>query len=207
MSALQCPATLLVARHGDADYPHAHVLSDDGGWLTDTGREQVRAMARALAPRNVARVYTSTMRRAVESGELAAAELGTDTVAVDGLQEMAVGALAGRPHDDPELAGVFAAWERGDLGRFIPGGETGQEVIERVREALQGIADLHRGETVLVLTHGGVMWFAVPRLPVRQRRDLLGKVFVPNAVPAEVSVDGDGFEVLSWPGSADRSVV
>ena len=59
MSDLQCPATLLVARHGDADYPHAKVLSDDGGWLTETGVAQVRDLAGSLVAEE--RVYTAPM--------------------------------------------------------------------------------------------------------------------------------------------------
>ena len=207
MSDLHCPATLLVTRHGDAEFGHASVLSDDGGWLSCKGIQQVEELAESLADRKVARVYSSRVERAMESAQMAAEVLKVDAVAVDGLQEFSVGALAGRPHDDPELASVFKAWVHGDLGRSIPGGETGAEVLNRYREALQGIADLHRGETVLVFTHGGVMSFVLPRVSGNVRDDLAAARFLPNCEVAEVSVDGDGFEVLSWPGTADRTVV
>ena len=207
MSDLHCPATLLVARHGDAEYGHPSVLSDEGGWLSDRGREQVRDLATSLRDRRVARVYTSVLQRAVESGGLAAEVLGVDSVPVDGLAEFSVGALAGRPHDDHELASVFRAWMHGDLGRFIPGGETGAEVVARYREALQSIADLHRGETVLVFSHGGVMSFVLPRIGGVVRAGLVEQAFLPNCGIAEVEVDGDGFRVRSWPGSSDRAVV
>jgi broad specificity phosphatase PhoE len=207
MSDLHCPATLLVTRHGDASYGHPSVLSDEGGWLSAQGIEQTRALAESLRERRVARVYTSTQERAVQSGAVAAEVLGVDSLALEGLQEFSVGALAGRPHDDPELASVFTAWVHGDLGRCIPGGETGEEVVTRYREALQGIADQFRGETVLVFSHGGVMSFVLPRVSGNVRDDLAAARFVPNCAVAEVSVDGDGFEVLSWPGSTDRAVV
>jgi broad specificity phosphatase PhoE len=207
VSDLHCPATLLVARHGDAEYGHPSVLCDEGGWLSARGRDQVRALAGTLGDRRVARVYTSVLERAVESGRLAADLLRVDSVAVDGLAEFSVGALAGRPHDDPELASVFRSWMHGDLGRFIPGGETGAHVVARYREALQAIADLHRGETVLVFSHGGVMSFVLPRVEGAVRQDLVERAFLPNCGVAEVEVDGDGFRVRSWPGSADRAVV
>lgn len=207
MSDLHCPATLLVARHGDAEYGHPSVLCDEGGWLSEHGRDQVRELAESLRDRRVARVYTSVLERAVESGRLAAELLGVDCVAVDGLAEFSVGALVGRPHDDPELASIFRDWMRGDLGRFVPGGETGAQVVARYREALQAIADLHRGETVLVLSHGGVMSFVLPRVHGAVRHDLVERAFLPNCGVAEVEVDGDGFRVRSWPGSADRAVV
>ena len=207
MGDLHCAATILLARHGDAEYGHASVLSDDGGWLSPLGVEQVTALAESVRDRRVARVYTSTMLRAVESGARAAEVLGVDSVALEGLEEFSVGALAGRPHDDPELHSVFKAWLHGDLGRFIPGGETGEEVVTRYREALQSIADLHRGETTLVFSHGGVMSFVVPQLSGNVRPDLAERKFLPNCAVAEVSVDEGGFEVVSWPGTADRSAV
>lgn len=207
MSDLQCPATVLVARHGDADYPHARVLSDDGGWLTDTGVEQVRALAAELADRKVAAVYSSPLQRAVESAAVAAEALGVASRVVDGLEEFSVGLLAGRDHDDPELLGVFEAWRAGHLGTFIPGGESGRQALERYRAALEEIADLHRGETVLVFSHGGVMSFCLPRLGARVREDLAAQLFLPNCAVAEVSIDADDVAILSWPGSADRSVV
>ena len=207
MSDLFCAATLLVARHGDAEYARPSVLSDEGGRLSDEGRLQVRALAESLRERNVARVFTSPLQRAVESAQEAAQVLGVDAVEVDGLEEFSVGALAGRPHDDQELVSVYTSWLHGDLGRSIPGGATGAEVLERYREALQSIADQHRGETVLVFSHGGVMSFVLPRVSGHVRADLADAVFLPNCGVAEVAVDADGFVVRSWPGMTDRSVV
>jgi len=207
VSDLHCPATLLVARHGDADYPHAKVLSDDGGWLTDKGKGQVRDLAESLRSRNIAAVWTSRLQRAVESGVIAAEVLGVESRRLDGLEEFSVGALAGRDHDDPELAGVFEAWKAGHLGTFIPGGESGDGVVERYRGALEEISDQHRGETVLVFTHGGVMSFCLPRLGRNVRNDLAAQMFLPNCAVAEISIDADDVTVHSWPGSADRSVV
>jgi len=207
MSDLHCAATLLVARHGDAEYGHPSVLSDEGGWLSPAGAEQTTALARSLMDRRVAAVRTSTLARAVQSGEVAAAVLGVDSRAVEGLEEFSVGALAGRAHDDPELQSIFSAWVHGDLGRRIPGGSNGHEVLERYREALQSIADQFRGETVLVFSHGGVMSFVLPRISGNLRDDLAAAKFLPNCAVAEVAVDSDGFFVRSWPGTADRTVV
>lgn len=207
MSDLQCPATLLVARHGDADYPHARVLSDEGGWLTETGGAQVRDLAGSLVDRRVAAVYSSHLQRAVESAAVAAEVLDVGSRVVAGLEEFSVGLLAGRDHDDPELLGVFAAWKAGHLGTFIPGGESGRDAITRYRGALEEIADQHRGETVLVFSHGAVMSFCLPRLGDHVRDDLVDQLFLPNCAVAEVSIDADDVTIVSWPGSADRSVV
>ena len=202
MSDLHCPATLLIARHGAAEYDHPDVLSDDGGWLSEAGKEQVRALAESLHRRPVARVFSSTMARACESATVAAEALDRQAVVLDGLQEFSVGDLAGRSYDDPALQEVYRSWLRGDLDAFIPGGETGASVIERYRSALLEIADQHRGETVLVFSHGGVMSFVLPRLGGSVRTDLTTAYHLPNCGVAEVSVNADGFEVLTWPGRA-----
>ena len=155
MSDLQCPATLLVARHGDV--------------------AEVRELVDALRERKVAAVSSSHLPRAVDSAAVAAAALGVGSRVVAGLEELS-------------------------------GGEGEHEVLERYRGALEEIADLHRGETVLVFSHSGVMSLCLPRMGGHVRDDLAARVFLPHCAVAEVSIDADDVTILSWPGSAGRSV-
>lgn len=205
---LHCAATLLIARHGDAAYGHADpVMSDDGGWLTELGRRQVVDLAASLRAERVSRAYGSPLTRASESAAIAGATLGVDDRVLPGLEEVRVGNCAGRPHGDPSFQGIYESWVAGELEARIPGGESGQEVLTRFRAALQEIADLHRGEQVLVFSHGGIMAFALPQLCDNLMSDhALGR-YLPNAVPARIEVGDDGWYAASWPGSPDRSVV
>ncbi|MGE9809169.1 MULTISPECIES: histidine phosphatase family protein [unclassified Janibacter] len=206
--ALFCDATLLVARHGDADYPHeGGILSDHGGWLTPTGREQVTALVERVRDRRIARVFTSELDRARESAELAASLLDVPVVALRGLEEYSVGTLAGRAWEDRPLQPIQDAWSAGDLARRIPGGESGADIIERYTGALQAIADQHRGETTLVISHGGVMSFVLPRVSGNVRDDLADKRFLANCAAAELLVGDDGWRVVHWPGVADDDAV
>jgi probable phosphoglycerate mutase len=205
MSDLQCPATLLIARHGDAEYALGGVMSDDGGWLTDLGRAQVRELAETLRSRRIAAVYTSRMERAVESADLAAAGLGVRRLVTEGLQEPSVGELAGVSFQDPRAHLVFDAWLQGHLDAGYPGGEDGHTVTKRFKEALEDIADTHRGETVLVFTHSGVMSLVIPMFSVNVRNDLAAQRFLPNCAVAEVEVDADGWRVVRWPGVTEAS--
>lgn len=207
MSDLQCPVTLLVARHGDATYPVPGVLTDDGGRLTDKGTVQAVELAERLRSRRVAAVFTSTMSRAVETGTVMAERLGAPVRLLDGLQEFSVGDLAGVPYRDPRPQAVFDAWLDGDLSVGCPGAETGLDVVRRYEAALAGIADEFRGETVAVVSHGAVMSLVLPRLADNTPNDLARQRFLPNCVPAEMTADGDGWQLITWPGSTDRSVV
>lgn len=201
MTDLQCPSRLHVARHGEAAY-ESELLSDAGGWLTPLGREQARGLAQALAGERIARVWTSDMARAVQTGEIVAGRLGVDVVVRTGLREFGVGAAAGTTGVPDPFAATFAAWLDGDLDARIPGGESGAEVVARYRAVLEEVADAHRGESVLVVSHGGVMCLALSvladNLAVSHSRDLP----MPNAGVVAMEVDADGWVARSWAGQA-----
>lgn len=204
MSDLQCPASLLITRHGEAAYNVPGTRTNDGGWLTDNGRRQVQHLVDRVRPRRIAAVYSSRMQRAVDSAELAAAELGVEPMAVDGLQEFSVGDLAGVSLDDTRAQEVFDAWLAGDLDAACPGGEDGNAVVSRFRRAVEAIADRHRGETVVVFAHGGVIALVLPLVAANAINSVAAQRFLPNCVPAEVEVDADGWRLVSWPGDGDQ---
>ncbi|WP_224276951.1 histidine phosphatase family protein [Nocardioides lacusdianchii] len=202
MSDLQCAARVFVARHGEAVY-ESELLSDAGGWLSPSGRDQARALGERLAPERISRVWTSDMARAVQTGEIVAAALGTDVVVRKGLREFGVGDAAGTTGDPDPFAETFAAWLDGDLAARIPGGESGEDVVERYTAVLDEIADAHRGESVLVVSHGGVMCMALSavarNLALTHSRDLP----MPNCGVVALEGDADGWVARSW---ADRPV-
>lgn len=200
MSDLQCAARVFVARHGEAVY-ESELLSDAGGWLSPLGREQARALAERVAPERISRVWTSDMARAVQTGEIVAAALGVDVVVRKGLREFGVGDAAGTTGDPDPFAETFAAWLDGDLTARIPGGESGEDVVERYTAVLDEISDAHRGESVLVVSHGGVMCMALSavarNLALSHSRDLP----MPNCGVVALEGDADGWVARSW---ADR---
>ena len=200
MTDLQCAARVFVARHGEADY-ESELLSDAGGWLTTLGRDQARVLAESMAGERVARVWTSDMARAVQTGEIVAARLGVDVMVRTGLREFGVGHAAGTNGDPDPFAETFAAWLEGNLAARIPGAESGAEVVERYEAVLDEIADTHRGESVLVISHGGVMCMALSalarNLALSHGRDLP----MPNCGVVALEADADGWVARSWAGS------
>lgn len=200
--SLHCPATLLVARHGEADYARPGVLSDEGGQLSPVGRAQVADLARAVADERVAAVYCSSMSRAEESADIVAEALDVCWEPDPALVEVRVGSCAGRPVGDPSFQRPFDAWLVGDLDARIPGGESGLEVVARLREVLLGIADQHRGEQVVVIAHGGLLAVGLPALAGNVPADLAVGAPLPNATPVRLEIGDHGWRLGAWPGAA-----
>lgn len=202
MTDLQCRAQILVARHGEADY-ETELLTDDGGSLTDLGRKQSADLAESLAGERIAHVYVSSKSRAVQTGEIAAARLGVGVTVREALQEVSVGAYAGqssREGDPDPFAPTFASWGAGDPSARIAGGESGSEVIDRLGGVLTQIADAHRGETVLVISHGGVMCTALSALARNLTPAFPVGRSLPNCAVVRLDVDDDGWVARSWAG-------
>lgn len=204
MSDLQCPARVFVARHAQARYAVANVLTDAGGTLTDLGREQSAELAERMRSQRLAAVYTSHLDRAVQTGAIVAETLGVPSRMIEGIQEFAAGSLEGATWDVVGKAG-YAAWLAGDLQARWPGGESGWELLERMRAALDELADRHRGEAVLVVSHGGVMALALPRLAADGVALRTATPLLPNVAVVAMERDADGWRLVGpWPGNPFR---
>jgi phosphohistidine phosphatase SixA len=57
VSDLHCPARVLLARHGEAEY-ETPLLMNHGGSLTTAGRAQARELGERLREERIAHVYT-----------------------------------------------------------------------------------------------------------------------------------------------------
>jgi len=190
--------TILVARHADAEY-ESHHWADEGGSLTTQGRAQAAALGERLAAREVTRVWTSTYARAVQTAEIAAAHLRVPVTTREGLREFSVGSLAGSRADDP-FADTYRAWLDGDLDRRLPGGETGAELRFRMHHVLHEIAERHSGETVLAVSHGGLMRLTLPLIVTREPADPPARLG--NCAVVEISVDEHHWTCRHWPQDA-----
>jgi alpha-ribazole phosphatase len=117
-------------------------------------RSQARTLADELAPLPLEAVYTSPLERAVETAQPIAAAHGLAPVEVDALREIDFGGVDGLGfHKFPvELqAGLL----REPLTVRFPGGETYEELRERVCRALDEIVARHPDAAVAVVTHAG----------------------------------------------------
>jgi broad specificity phosphatase PhoE len=148
--------TILLARHGETDWNTERRWQ---GWadrpLNELGRSQARELADSLAGRGIDAIYASDLLRATETARVVGDRLGLRVETDAGLREVDVGDWSGRTMSEIEGEDPpgFQRWREGRKG--WNGGESYEQMGERVVGALLQIAAQHPDRTLLVVTHGG----------------------------------------------------
>ncbi|OPZ38519.1 MAG: Alpha-ribazole phosphatase [Synergistetes bacterium ADurb.BinA166] len=153
-------STIYLVRHGRPELPDDEMRFL--GWadlpLSDEGRRQAAAAARALSGARFDRVVHSGLSRARETAEIIAASTDAPFEEVAGLREISFGewelrSIGEFAESEPEL---FA--ERGaDFAGFRPpGGENFLDLRERAWPAFLGLLGREPGN-LLIVAHAGVI--------------------------------------------------
>lgn len=159
---------LYVVTHAESEHHLAGVV---GGWNDSdlSGRGRLHALDVARAVRDLvpdlagARVYTSDLRRAVQTAEPVATALGVEVDKRPGLREISYGDAEGRPQrwlDERFVPAPTTSAGRLDHRFGLPDAETKREFGTRVYATLQSILREDCQHQVVV-THGFALTFVV----------------------------------------------
>src|SRR4051794_19882329 len=151
---------LLLLRHGQTHGNTSGALDTaiPGLELTDLGRRQAEAAARALAQEPIERIFVSPTHRTRQTATPLAEELGLELDVLDGLREIKAGDYEMATDHDSVLGyiGVVADWIEGRLETRMPGGETGHEYLARYDAAIAEVAATGAA-CALVVSHGAAI--------------------------------------------------
>ena len=145
---------LILIRHG---LPERVVRDDDGAAdpeLSAIGHSQAQKMAEYLKSEPISTIYSSPMRRAAQTADPLASALDLPVTLVDGVAEYDQQADHYIPVEQLKEEN-YEAWKalmRGDLQ-----GYDFDAFVDRAISALNEIIARHRGETVAVTCHGGIV--------------------------------------------------
>lgn len=166
------PLRVIFARHGESEANLAGVFAnrlEPAYDLTPAGIAQAEALARSLAGFGITHVYTSPLRRALQTAAIIGARFSVPVTETDGLREYDVGDYEGLPYTGEHAwrwdryAAVEADWQRGVRETRHPGGESLAELEDRVVTLMDAIATRHANtETVLAVSHGGLLRATLP---------------------------------------------
>ena len=148
---------LILLRHGQTTYNEQNLMCGQfDAPLTPLGEQQARDARPALAGIAFDKVYSSSLSRAFNTASLAleAAGISTNIDKRDALMECDAGDFAGRSMADPAIL----SFPR-DPNKQIPNGESEAQFVSRIRKFYtdEVMPRMEKGETVLVVSHAGVM--------------------------------------------------
>lgn len=138
------PTEFIIVRHGD---PAAGGVEDPP--LSELGRRQAASTADALRREPVAALYTSPLRRAMESAEPLGRTIGLSPVIEDRVAEF--------DHGQVYYSEKHAAEMSPDVATAKLAAMRSPEFRERVLAGFDTIAAAHPDGTVAVVCHGGVI--------------------------------------------------
>ena len=126
--------------------------------LSDKGAAELAGKMDEFRYPNVARVYSSPLRRCTETAEILFPDVQIQTV--DNLIEMDFGTFEGKSADELVHKPEFKEWLKGGMDCRPPQGESVKEVQLRIFRSLREIIRDMMQEDLLhcaVITHGGMI--------------------------------------------------
>jgi broad specificity phosphatase PhoE len=158
---------LVLLRHGQS-YGNVERRLDTrppGAELTPLGRDQARAFAQG--PERPALLAHSVAIRASQTAAVIGAEVELALHEFSGIHEVQVGELENRGDDEAvaEFNAIYERWHGGELDAPLPGGETGNEVLDRYVPVLTDLRMRYLDDEdwkgdIVVVSHGAAIRLA-----------------------------------------------
>lgn len=148
-------------RHGETDWnARGHIQGSNDTDLNAAGREQAEELGKKLFKEKleIAKIYTSPQKRAVQTAEIVANKLGLTYQITKGLEEMSLGVWEGHTWEEVRNQDTeyYQNWYKNRRYVKAPEGESYQELLVRNVGALLKIIEKHT-EDVIVITHSAVI--------------------------------------------------
>ncbi len=151
---------VIVVRHGETAWNtekrwQGHLDSA----LTPKGISQAHALGRRLARQPFTALYCSDLGRAYQTAEIISRTTGHTLCPDPRLRERNLGIFQGLTTDEIRTIhpDQYLRYHLRDPDHVLPGGESLRQQVERNMDCFEELAQKHLGESILVVTHGGVL--------------------------------------------------
>jgi broad specificity phosphatase PhoE len=151
---------VLLIRHGQSE---GNAEGRFGGHtstpLSPRGHAQAEATAQALLSENLNAIYSSDLRRAVETAEPLARLTHLPVERSSAFRERSVGVMEGLTFEEAASGHPlqYAALLRRDFDHVLVGGESYRQMLERASRQLDRVIDDHRGGRIAIFSHTGTI--------------------------------------------------
>jgi broad specificity phosphatase PhoE len=159
--------TLLIVRHGETEWnAEGRIQGHTDIGLSEKGAEQARSLGKRLADRQIDVAYSSDLKRTSETAKLALGGRDITLNETPRLREYNKGIFEGMTLSEiqEKFPAEYPKYLEKDLSYAPEGGETTRDVSTRMASIFAEIKANHLDETVLVVSHGGVLRAAMVSL-------------------------------------------
>jgi broad specificity phosphatase PhoE len=149
---------IYIVRHGQTDLNLKGIVQGSGvdSSLNDTGIAQASAFFDMYGHIPFDKVYTSSLKRTQQT-VARFIQQGIPTEKLSGLNEISWGKKEGEaitPEEDKYYHYMLSEWQKGITTLRIEGGESPDEVIARMKPAVDHILSQENEKTILICMHG-----------------------------------------------------
>ena len=148
-------------RHGETEYNRTGIVQGSGvnSSLNENGYRQAGLFYEAYKEMPFDRVYTSSLRRTIQSVQKFI-DQGIPHTVLPGLNEISWGISEGvpfSPQSNKLYYGIIESWKSGNIDLKMEGGESPVEVKARQQMAVERILDNSDEKLILISMHGRAM--------------------------------------------------
>ncbi|MEG3586415.1 MAG: histidine phosphatase family protein [Actinomycetota bacterium] len=149
------PTLVVLVRHGHTPTTGKILPGRAKGLhLSPTGEAQAKKVARFLADiAGITAIYSSPMERTIETAKPIANSIGVKVRRNRGLIEADFGTWTGRKLSDLRKLADWEKVQSNPSGFRFPSGESFLEIQSRMSKTMTEIAEEHRGEIVVAVSH------------------------------------------------------
>jgi probable phosphoglycerate mutase len=199
---------LYFVRHGESVANLTRAFSNSGSShhpLTPLGVKQVQRLTATLSSKNIARIYSSPLLRAVETADILSQCLQAPVEVAEALREWSVGMLEGTSDEQGWLLHrqVQEDWfVHGHLESKIPGGESFVEIRQRFVPFIEALVSQGRGtdERIVLVGHGGLYTATLPVVLSNVSVDFAFRQPFPHTAYVLGVTVADGLRCVEWCG-------
>jgi probable phosphoglycerate mutase len=189
---------LLVSRHGEILSNIRRIYAGKSHEvLTGRGIRQALCLARELKNHGIDALFSSPVRRAVQTAEIIGSSVGMDVVTEEAFREMELGPWEGLSEDtiSRNYPDEWRLWQNKPAELTLPGRETLNELLKRVQACVLKIIKTGNCQKIAVVTHVAIirvllLWQGKKSL------NLYRTIHVPNARIFKIKID----RTISLPG-------
>jgi broad specificity phosphatase PhoE len=147
-----------LVRHGQTDYNLKNIVQGSGvdTDLNEFGRRQADLFFEAYNHVAFDRIYTSALKRSQQSVRRFM-EMGIPVTHLSGLNEISWGTKEGQPvtaEEDEYYHFMLSQWQQGKTHLRIERGESPEDVVVRMKPAIDQILSTQDEKTILICMHG-----------------------------------------------------